>query len=190
MDVVAESDAALMVRVQGGDRDAFGDLVERHEDAVVNYLTRLTRDRGRAEELAQEAFLRLYQKASRYEERGHLLSYLLRIATNLLRSEQRRAQRWRALLPIAASNAEPPPPSPQRRALSAEATRVVDEALEKLPLRYRAPVVLRDIEGLSYKEIAAALGCREGTVKSRINRGRERLKTLLEPYWRGVENAR
>jgi RNA polymerase sigma-70 factor (ECF subfamily) len=61
----------------------------------------------------------------------------------------------------------------------------VEAALGGLPLRYRAPLVLREIEGLSYREIAVALGCREGTVKSRINRARERLKALLEPYWRG-----
>ncbi|HVR30386.1 MAG TPA: sigma-70 family RNA polymerase sigma factor, partial [Thermoanaerobaculia bacterium] len=77
-------------------------------------------------------------------------------------------------------------PSPQRRLLSEEATQVVEAALAGLPLRYRAPLVLREIEGLSYREIAVALGCREGTVKSRINRARERLKTLLEPYWRGA----
>jgi RNA polymerase sigma-70 factor (ECF subfamily) len=79
----------------------------------------------------------------------------------------------------------PPEPSQERRLLSGEATRVVEDALQALPLRYRSPLVLREIEGLSYREIAIALGCREGTVKSRINRARERLKTLLQPYWQG-----
>ena len=73
----ADDDAALMLRVQDGDRQAFGVLVGRYEMTVVNYLTRLTRDRSRAEELAQEAFLRLYERASRYQERGQLLPYLL-----------------------------------------------------------------------------------------------------------------
>lgn len=89
----------------------------------------------------------------------------MRIATNLLRSEQRRAARWRLL--------------------GREATEVVEEALAELPLRYRAPLVLREIEGLSYREISVALECREGTVKSRISRGRAELRTLLEPYWKG-----
>jgi hypothetical protein len=83
--LAAEDDASLMARVQEGDRHAFGQLVGRYEGTVVNYLTRLTRDRSRAEELAQEAFLRLYQRAARYQERGQLLPYLLRIASNVLR---------------------------------------------------------------------------------------------------------
>lgn len=183
--VAQESDASLMLRVKGGDREAFGDLIDRHKHGVVNYLTRLTRDRDRAEELAQEAFLRLYQKSSYYREQGQLLPYLLRIAVNVLRSEERRAKRWRALSGQVRGETRLPPPTPHREALSNEATRQVDWALSQLPLRYRAPIVLRDIEGLSYREIATALGCREGTIKSRINRGREKLRTLLEPYWRG-----
>jgi RNA polymerase sigma-70 factor (ECF subfamily) len=186
MSLAVDDDAALMARVQSGDRHAFGDLVSRYEGTVVNYLTRLTRDRGRAEELAQEAFLRLYERASGYQERGQLLPYLLRIATNLLRSEERRNRRWRTLAQLVGTPVATVEPSPQRQLLSGEATRVVEAALGELPLRYRAPLVLREIEGLSYREIADALGCREGTVKSRINRARERLKTLLEPYWRGT----
>ena len=187
MTPAVEDDAALMARVQQGDRRAFGDLVSRYEGAVVNYLTRLTRDRGRAEELAQEAFLRLYQRASSYQERGQLLPYVLRIATNLLRSEERRSRRWRTLSQlVGATPGAPHEPSPQRQLLATEATLMVEAALAGLPLRYRAPLVLREIEGLSYREIAVALGCREGTVKSRINRARQRLKTVLEPYWRGT----
>jgi RNA polymerase sigma-70 factor (ECF subfamily) len=187
MTLGAQDDAALMVRVQLGDRQAFGDLVGRYENAVVNYLTRLTRDRSRAEELAQEAFLRLYERASRYQERGQLLPYVLRIATNLLRSDERRSRRWRTLQRLVGSTPTPAEPGQERRLLSAEATRVVEEALTALPLRYRSPLVLREIEGLSYREIAVALGCREGTVKSRINRARERLKALLQPYWHGPQ---
>ncbi|MDX1383948.1 MAG: sigma factor, partial [Thermoanaerobaculia bacterium] len=97
------------MRVKRGDSDAFGALVDRHKDVLVNYLTRLARDRDRAEELAQEAFLRLYQKSSYYRERGQLLPYLMRIATNLLRSEQRRATRWRALAGRVAHERPAPP---------------------------------------------------------------------------------
>ena len=113
------------------------------------------------------------------------MSYLIRIATNLLRSEQRRATRWRALFPKVAHERPAPPTTPQRESLGREATEMVGEALAQLPLRYRAPLVLREIEGLSYKEIATALGCREGTVKSRISRARDQLRILLQPYWQG-----
>lgn len=174
-----------MVRVKDGDSQAFGDLVERHKNGVVNYLTHMTRDRDRAEELAQEAFLRLYQKSSYYQESGKLVPYLLRIATNLLRSQERRSRRWRDLVGLVESSGRVPDPSPQREVLSSEATEQVGIALARLPQRYRAPIVLREIEGLSYREIAEALSCREGTVKSRINRGREQLRKLLAPYWTG-----
>ncbi len=183
--VEEDSDAMLMVRVKAGDRDAFGDLVERHKNGIVNYLTHMTRDRDRAEELAQEAFLRLYQKASQYHERGQLVAYVMRIATNLLRSQERRSSRWRNLRGRVVANEEAPEPSPQREVLSSEATAQVASALKRLPSHFRAPVVLREIEGLSYREIATALRCREGTVKSRINRGREHLRVLLTPYWKG-----
>lgn len=182
------TDAELMLRVKAGDRRAFAFLVDRYKDSLVSYLSRMTRCGDRAEELAQDAFVRLYESAPRYREQGQLGGYLFRIATNLLRSEERRARRFRLLSPAFSANGHgvaPPPPSPQRRLLSDEATEIVTDALGRLPVRYRAPIVLREIDGLSYREIAAALGCREGTVKSRINRGKERLRALLEPFWNG-----
>ena len=178
-------DGELMARVRSGDREAFGQLVGRHKDGLVNYLTGLTRSRDRAEELAQESFLRVYQSSSRYREQGQFVPYLFRIATNLLRSEERRARRWQWLSSKIASNGHDPGPSPQARLLKDEATERVAQALAELPLKYRSPLVLREIEGWSYKDIASALGCEEGTVKSRMNRGRERLRHLLAPYWNG-----
>src|SRR5258706_6896132 len=87
------SDGELMVRVREGDRDAFSDLVDRHKDAVVSYLTRLSGDRDRAEDLAQDTFLRLFRAARDYTEQGYLRAYLFRIATNLVRSVERRGRR-------------------------------------------------------------------------------------------------
>ena len=182
---IPATDALLMVRVQAGDLDAFGDLIERHKNSVVNYMTHLTRDREHAEDLAQETFLRLYQKSSSYRESGQLVPYIFRIATNLFRSQQRRSKRWRELVGLVDSNDRRVEPTPQKEALSHEATEQVGLALAQLPSSYRAALVLREIEGLSYKEIAMTLGCREGTIKSRINRGREQLRALLEPYWKG-----
>ena len=95
-----ESDAELMVAVRAGDRDAFARLVDRHKDAVVNYLTRLAGSRDRAEDLGQETFLRLFRSAAGYVEQGYLRAYLFRIATNLVRSQERRERRQRLLLPL------------------------------------------------------------------------------------------
>ncbi len=182
-------DGELLAQAQAGERQAFAVLVDRHKDILVGYLTRLTGDAERAEDLAQEAFLRLFTSARTYEERGQLRAYLFRIATNLLRSEERRSSRWRRLRGLFAhtnGHAEGGlPASQERRLLAAEIGGLVEEAISRLPLRYRAPLVLREIEGLSYREICGALGCREGTVKSRIHRGRQLLRQRLEPYWIG-----
>ncbi|HEX4497956.1 MAG TPA: sigma-70 family RNA polymerase sigma factor [Thermoanaerobaculia bacterium] len=178
------SDAELMALVQEGDREAFAELVDRHQDAVVGYLARLTADRDRAEDYAQETFLRLFRAAGEYVEQGYLRAFLFRIATNLVRSEERRAQRLRLLMPFLPRepHAEPAAAS---GLLRSELHRAVAAALAKLSLRYRVPLVLHEIEGWTYVDIAQELGCREGTVKSRVHRGRQQLKKRLEPYWNG-----
>ena len=181
---VGPTDAELMERLRSGDREAFAQLVERHKDAVVSYLARMTGHRDRAEDLAQEAFLRLYRSASGYVERGFLRAFLFRIATNLLRSEERRERRLRLLAPFLAMDREEAPSAPSGL-LRAEVQREVASAIAKLPMSYRVPLVLHELEGWSYADIAVELSCREGTVKSRIFRGRERLRRSLEPYWHG-----
>jgi RNA polymerase sigma-70 factor (ECF subfamily) len=176
-------DAALMAAVRAGERDAFATLVERHKDTVVNYLTRLTADRDRAEDLAQETFIRLW-RAPHYDEQGKLLPFLFRIATNLVRTEERRARRWRliaAVLPHVPTPAAVPAhgTDPAAAAERREVRGRLVRAIAALPLNYRVPLVLRDVEDMSYDEIAAALGCPEGTVKSRINRARTLLREQL-----------
>jgi RNA polymerase sigma-70 factor (ECF subfamily) len=184
MHAPSDLDASQMARVRSGDREAFADLVDRHKDAVVNYLTRLTGNRDRAEDLAQETFLRLFRSAGSYSEQGLLRGYLFRIATNLVRSEERREKRLRLLMPFLGrpEHAEPAAPSGMLRR---ELHREVSAAVAQLPLRFRVPLVLHEIEGWAYADIAQALGCREGTVKSRIHRGRQHLKERLAPYWQG-----
>jgi len=150
----------------------------------VSYLTRLTGNRDRAEDLGQETFLRLFRSAREYTEQGYLRAYLYRIATNLVRSEERRERRQRLVMPFLPrqEHAEPAAPS---GLLRRELHREVTAAVAKLPLRYRVPLVLHEIEGWSYVDIAQEIGCREGTVKSRVHRGRQQLKAKLEPYWNG-----
>jgi RNA polymerase sigma-70 factor (ECF subfamily) len=186
----ADLDAALMARVGRGDRDAFALLVDRHKDALVGYLARLTGDPDRAEDLAQESFLRLFRAAPAYTERGFLRAFLFRIATNLVRSEERRERRLRLLLPFLgrreqSAREEHEEPAAPSGLLRQELQRQVAAAVAALPLRYRVPLVLHEIEGWSYAEIARETSCREGTVKSRIHRGRRHLKERLEPYWNG-----
>jgi RNA polymerase sigma-70 factor, ECF subfamily len=179
-------DDELMARAADGDRQAFAALVDRYKDAIVNYTTRLTGDRDRAEDLAQETFLRLFRAAPRYSGQGQLRAFLYSIATNLVRSEGRRERRQQLLAPfllLAGRAAEPAPVA--AGLLRDELQRQVAAAVAALPLRWRVPLVLHEIEGWSYAAIAAQLGLREGTVKSRIHRGRRQLRRALEPYWNG-----
>jgi RNA polymerase sigma-70 factor (ECF subfamily) len=180
------TDADLMARISQGDTQAFGLLVDRYKDAMVNYLTRLTGNRERGEDVAQEAFLRLYQAAPRYREDGRLVGYLYRIATNLVRSDERRRRRFRLVSGmLSGSGPQHQAATGPMRLLRLEERALLTRALGELPLRYRVPVVLYTVEGWTYEAIAQFLGVREGTVKSRIHRGRERLRARLTPYRNG-----
>ncbi len=151
----------------------------------MNYLTRMTGDRSRAEDLAHEAFLRLFQSARRYQPQGKFRAYLYRIAANLLRSQERRRRRWQLITArFFPTNGHRPQAAAAGGMLTRERDRKVAEAVHRLPERFRTPIVLFNVEGWSYREIADALGCREGTVKSRIHRARRLLRRELEPYWR------
>jgi RNA polymerase sigma-70 factor (ECF subfamily) len=184
------TDDALMEAVRNGDDAAFGTIVDRYKDSLVNYLTHLVRSREHAEEIAQDAFVRLYRSAANYRERDKLGPYLFRIATNLTVSEIRRQRRWNLLLPRLHASMSHSSAPPDANVLSDEIQRQVSAALEKLPLKYRAPLVLFEIEEWSYDEIAAALAVRTGTVKSRISRARELLRRQLAPWWTGGTHDR
>lgn len=180
-------DATLMAAVRDGCRDSFGLLVDRYKDPLVRYCARLCGSPEQAEDLAQEAFLRLYQSRHRYAEQGRLLGLLFSIAANRLRSEERRRRTWRNLLPFLA----PPTtsngfhldePASERRVLQRELGDQLQAAVAELPLRYRIPLVLYEVEEWPYADIARHLGCQEGTVKSRIHRARRRLQQRLAPY--------
>ena len=191
MDDARTSDAALMAATRDGDRQAFGLLVDRYKDRLVAYLGRLTGSAERAEDLAQETFLRLWQSAGRYAEQGKLQGLLYSIAVNLVRSEERRARRWRvlsALLPVAPEGSAFEP-SASAALLARERERQLARALAELPLAYRVPLVLCEIEGWSQRDAAAHLGCREGTVKSRLHRARAALRKKLAPYWNEGRDA-
>ncbi len=183
-------DGTLLSRTRAGDRAAFGELVDRHKDALVGYLTRLVGCPDNAEDLAQETFLRLYEHRDRYVERGRLGGYLYTIATNLVRSRERQKKRRRLLRSVFISpNGHGHDPPQQAALLVDELQETLGKAVASLPVHYRVPLVLHEIEGWSYKEIGALSHCREGTVKSRIHRGRKLLKGKLGPYWRGDRSA-
>ncbi|MEJ2085847.1 MAG: RNA polymerase sigma factor [Acidobacteriota bacterium] len=183
---LAISDSELFLRAREGDQAAFGELIDRHKAGLVNYLTYLCGDLDRAEDLAQEAFIRLYERGTSYRDQGKLQAYLFRIGSNLLRSqirkERRRSQLRRLFLTPSSLRTEA---HQDQRLLSSELGGKLADALMGLPLHFRMPLVLAYVEGWSYREIGRALGCREGTIKTRIHRGRKLLRQQLESYYGG-----
>jgi RNA polymerase sigma-70 factor (ECF subfamily) len=163
----------------------FAAFVEEHQHSLINYLTHLTRSRERAEEIAQDAFVRFYRNMARCRDEERLTPYLFRIATNLVVTQIRREQRWRKILPLLTAAQPRSAPASDRPLMTDEIQRKVTAALEQLPLKFRAPLVLFEIEEWSYDAIARALDCRIGTVKSRISRARQLMRVQLESWWIG-----
>lgn len=166
------------------DEAEFTAFVDRHKDALIRYLAHLTRSRERAEELAQDAFVRFYQHG------GENTGYLFRIATNAAISNARREQRWRMLFPRFFAGHPQTAPAADQPIVRDEIQRKVREALDKLPIRLRSALVLHEIENWTCEEIARALGSRTGTIKSRIFRARQLMRRELESWWIGGHDER
>jgi RNA polymerase sigma factor (sigma-70 family) len=186
-------DAEAMARTRDGDWEAFGLLVERHRDPLVRYLSRLAGDRDQGEELAQEAFVRLWLASRRYREEGRFEAYLYRIGTRLVRSsERRRRVRLRALLSGGLGTAISLWPASEadagQRLLREESEAELARAVAELPLRFRVPLILQAIEERPVAEVARLLDLPEATVKTRLFRARERLRALLRSYWKGADS--
>ncbi len=172
-----------MLRFQAGDPRAFEVLVRRHRTPVFSFLLRLTGDRGRAEDLCQEAFLKVIKGAERWEERARFATWLYAIARNLAVDEARRVA-FRRAEPLdgpAARAAEVPSggPSPERAADAALVRPKLEAAVAALPAEQREVFLLREQTGLRFSEIAAVTGTPENTVKSRMRYALEALRQEL-----------
>jgi RNA polymerase sigma-70 factor (ECF subfamily) len=179
---MVDDDARLMLAFRDGDRRAFETLFARYTPRVLTFLTRMVRDRSRAEELTQDVFVRIYNAAGRYEASARFSTWIFGIAHNLAlndlaRAHRRYEQAHGELDELAA--ADPAPGADEK--LEAERTRArLETALEGLPERQRAALLLRSEQGLGYEEIAQALETTIGSVKSLIHRAREALLATLE----------
>ena len=191
-DTIAFEDAALVERTRKGDMQAFGSLVAKYQDRVLDTIHRMCGSREDAEELAQEAFLRGLASISQFRGHSQFYTWLFRIAVNLVMSHRRRGGRvrFRSLAApedfgdgqaqaLTAAMASRRDPSPQAAAMSAETHLRLEAALEELDEQMRIVVVLRDIEDMNYAQIAAVLDVPPGTVKSRLHRARCALKDKL-----------
>jgi RNA polymerase sigma-70 factor, ECF subfamily len=176
-----DPDRALVDAAVDGSREAFDELIRRHQTAMITLAGVLTSGRGDAEDLAQEVFVRAWKSLRSFRGESTFRTWLHRVAINVVRTSQSRRGRMLRLFPSRDSDRDPPDrPSGEEPVDAALARRqVIDRALATLPDELRVAVTLRDLQGLDYKEIAAMLDVPIGTVESRIFRARQKLKPLL-----------
>jgi len=187
------SDHALIEATKNGDESAFAIIVSRYRNPITNYLYRFLNDYEEAVDLAQETFVRVYFAIDRYHTDYAFSTYIYRIATNLAISEIRKRKR-RTILSLTGlfqtdseDTTEFQPTDdkalPDKNLIDDEQGRVIARAIATLPPKYRVPIILRDVEGKTYEEIASILELGLGTTKSRISRARALLKEKLRSYF-------
>ena len=180
----------LIARCKQGDKDAFDSLIRSYERKVYNYAFRLCGNYDLANDVASEAFIRVYNSLGSFRGDSSFITWLFRITTNVYLDEKKR-QRSRPqesldeMLELDESTVvrqiEDPSPGPQARAEGHERTALLQKAISSLPDYQRMMIVLYHTEGRSYEEIAVTLDLPIGTVKSRLNRARLSLREQLEP---------
>jgi len=178
------SEEDLLRRARLGDAHAFDEFIRRSSPRVYAWMCRAV-GRDAAEDLTQEIFLKAFRGLPRYRGDAPARAWLAAIAHNTVKNQYRFLGRFRRIFPGERDSlAEPADPAagPEEAAGGSERRARVAEALGRLPVKFRMPLVLRDLDGWSYEEISASLGLPLGTVKSRIARARGLLKTVLAPW--------
>ena len=184
-----DGDLGLVRRVLEGDREAYELLVLKYQERIFRLIQRLLGRREEVEDLAQEVFLRAYRSLGSFKGESSFYTWLYKIALNTCRNYYRSIGRRpegsvvdgeSIIESMEASN-----PSPEREAMRLELWEAVKGSLDELPPEQREAVVLCDLEGLSYEEMATVIGIPVGTVRSRVFRGRRALQRRLSPYLPG-----
>jgi len=170
----ATEDLADVERVLGGDAAAFADIVRRWQSPLINMAWRYCRDRGRAEELAQEAFIRAWRGLAQWRRESSFSTWLFALAANIFRSE---LKRFPAVNVPLESAPEPSGPASQHHALAEKSSQeAVRRAVLALPLRYREPVILFYFHEMDLAAAARTMRLPEGTLKARLSRARALLR--------------
>lgn len=189
-----ESDLALVRRVQRGDKGAFDLLVLKYQHKVVKLVMRYVRSPAEAEDIAQEAFIKAYRALPQFRGDSAFYTWLYRIsintAKNAIASRERSPIEYDLDLQDGESSWEAQsrlrdPDTPEGLVLTEEIRQTVNSAIDQLPEDLRTAIVLRELEGLSYEEIASAMECPVGTVRSRIFRAREAIDRRLRVVFEG-----
>ena len=190
----SESDLVLVKRVQRGDKSAFDLLVRKYQHKVVKLVLRYVRNPAEAEDIAQEAFIKAYRALPQFRGDSAFYTWMYRIAINTAKNSL--ASRDRSPIAYDLDLTDPEeshsvqtklqdPDTPEGMALTEEIRGIVNSAIEALPEELKTAIVLRELDGLSYEEIAAAMECPVGTVRSRIFRAREAIDKRLREVFEG-----
>lgn len=188
MRVSGDPDALLIKQVHGGDRGAFEELVRRHRDRIFNLCFWYLNDHQEADDAAQEVFIKLFQSLKTFRGESSLATWLYRITMNTCKNKTKSADfrfRRRSRSIDQQENGQRSPeipdhaPNPGQQLDSRETVRMVQKAIHSLAEKRRTVILLRDIEGCAYEEIAAITGLKLGTVRSTLARAREEVKQKL-----------
>lgn len=194
------TESLLLVRLKEHDEAAFAQVFRLYKSLVYNLSSKLLADKAEAMDVTQEVFLTLHRKIHEFRGDCSLKTWLYRVTVNQAANRNRwwrRRLRHRTIsldLDLRKDGRGVTEPVSEdaagdRKIFSLEIQKALQESLKQLPFEQRAAVTMRDVQGLSYEEIAQVMGSRVGTVKSRIARGRERLRELLKPYRNGLPRS-
>ncbi|MEZ9196512.1 RNA polymerase sigma factor RpoE [Shewanella sp. 10N.286.54.B9] len=183
------SDQQLVERVQRGDKNAFNLLVQKYQNKVVNLISRYVRNQADVADVSQEAFIKAYRALPNFRGESAFYTWLYRIAVNTAKNHLVAQGRRAPANDVDAEEAEyydgsdalKEFASPERLVLSDEIQKVVFDTLDTLPEELKMAISLRELDGMSYEEIANVMDCPVGTVRSRIFRAREAIDKKLKP---------
>jgi RNA polymerase sigma-70 factor (ECF subfamily) len=183
------ADRELVERATRGDREAFGALVRRHQDRVFHLAYQIVRNREDALDVAQEAFVKAFASLSSFKGEASFTTWMHRIAVNLAIDCLRRRRRGdasvyddRLAVPEDGESGVAAPDNPEATLESQQVRRLLARGIRALPPAHRAVLILREVEGFSYDDIARAVGCSLGTVMSRLFYARRKLQKILRPH--------
>ncbi len=180
------SDEQLMSLFQGGDENAYIELVNRYKDRLINFIFNYLGDLESSEDVVQETMIKLYQKKHYYKEIAKFSTWLYTIAKNLANTELRKRKQRKTTLLSQFSKDDKTydlpsnDPEPGQEIQTAIVNKIIRDAVDQLSEKFKIVIVLRDIQGLSYEDISEIINVPTGTVKSRINRARLQLQVELK----------